>query len=176
MKVTVCELPHEPGPLATAWAALCKHVAKTGAELVLLPEFAFVEPLWERDYFDVQRWDEGVSRSNAWSQRLAGLGAAHVVSTRPTTVGRRHFNEGFMWSSGAGPVPLRSKWFLPDEPGGWEARWFVRGHREFPRFTASRMSFGLTSARNCGHSRPTRRTPRWGSMPSSARVRRVRPR
>ena len=143
MKVTVCELPHEPSPLAAAWAGLCEHVTKNDSELVLLPEFAFVEPLWEQDYFDAARWDEGVARSNAWAPRLCELGATHVVSTRPATVGRRHFNEGFIWSSGSGLVPLRSKWFLPDEPGGWEARWFVRGHREFPRFTASRMSFGL---------------------------------
>jgi N-carbamoylputrescine amidase len=143
VKVTVCELPHEPAPLAQSWTRLREHVAEHGSELVLLPEFAFVEPLWERDYFDPARWDEGVARSEAWSQRLCELGAAHVVSTRPATVGRRHFNEGFLWSAGAHLVPLRSKWFLPDEPGGWEARWFVRGHREFPRFTASRMSFGL---------------------------------
>jgi N-carbamoylputrescine amidase len=143
MRVTVCELPHEAGTLATAWTALREHVAKHHSELVLLPEFAFVEPLWERDFFDAARWDEGVGRSNAWAERLSELGVAHVVGTRPATVGRRHFNEGFIWSNGPGLVPLRSKWFLPDEPGGWEARWFVRGHREFPRFTASRMSFGL---------------------------------
>jgi N-carbamoylputrescine amidase len=143
MKVTVCELPHDPGPLAAAWKSLCEHTAANRSEFVLLPEFAFVEPLWEQDYFDVARWDDAVARSDAWARRLVELGVPHVVSTRPATVGRRHFNEGFIWSSGPGAVPLRSKWFLPDEPGGWEARWFVRGQREFPRFTASRLSFGL---------------------------------
>jgi N-carbamoylputrescine amidase len=48
-----------------------------------------------------------------------------------------------MWSARGGAVPLRSKWFLPNEAGGWEGRWFVRGHREFPRFTAGKLSFGL---------------------------------
>jgi N-carbamoylputrescine amidase len=143
VRVTVCELPHESAPLAAAWASLCNHVANHGSELVLLPEFAFVEPLWEQDSFEVARWDESVARSNAWLPRLGELGATHVVSTRPAAVGRRHFNEGYLWSGETGAVPLRSKWFLPDEPGGWEARWFMRGHREFPRFTASRMSFGL---------------------------------
>ena len=42
-----------------------------------------------------------------------------------------------------GVTPLRSKFFLPDEPGGWEANWFDRGDREFPAFQTGALSFGL---------------------------------
>ena len=47
MRVTVCELPHEPRALAAAWAALCEHTSRQSSELVLLPEFAMVDPVWE---------------------------------------------------------------------------------------------------------------------------------
>jgi hypothetical protein len=42
MRVTVCELPHEPNALDAAWAALCEHTLRNKSELVLLPEFAMV--------------------------------------------------------------------------------------------------------------------------------------
>jgi len=143
VKVTVCELPHEAGPLADAWARLCDHTTEHGSDFVLLPEFAFIEPLWERDRFDARQWEDGVALANVWTARLDELHVAYVVSTRPSAAGRRCFNEGFIWTRGAGSAPLRRKYFLPDEAGGWETRWFARGDREFPRFTAGRISFAL---------------------------------
>lgn len=143
MRVTVCELPHRPEPLAAAWAALRRHTARHRPELVLLPEFAFVEPFWESRRFDLLRWNAGVAACDRWLARLPELAATRVVGTRPVTRGGRHFNEGFLWSARQGLVPLRRKYFLPAEPGGWEARWFARGDRRFPPFMAGKMSFGL---------------------------------
>ena len=143
MKITVCELPHQSAPLASAWMALGRHTALHRPELVVLPELAFVEPFWESERLDQARWAAGVAACNQWLARLPELAAAHVVGTRPVTVGEKHFNEGFIWSADQGLVPLRRKYFLPDEPGGWEANWFSRGDREFPPFTAGAMSFGL---------------------------------
>ena len=143
MRVTVCELPHQPKHLAASWATLCEHTALHHSELVLLPEFAFVEPFWQSENFDAARWAAGVATCDDWLRRLPQLNAAHVVGTRPITVAGQRFNEGFIWSREEGLVPLRRKYFLPDESGGWEARWFARGDREFPKFTAGRLSFGL---------------------------------
>ena len=52
MRVTVCELPHETAALAVAWVGLCEHVAAHRSQLVLLPEFAMVQPVWEAERFD----------------------------------------------------------------------------------------------------------------------------
>ena len=49
MRVTVCELPHEPAALEHAWEALCAHTSRQASELVLVPEFALVDPVWEAD-------------------------------------------------------------------------------------------------------------------------------
>jgi N-carbamoylputrescine amidase len=143
VRVTVCELPHQRERLAAAWAALCEHTARHRSELVLLPEFAFVEPVWESESFEAARWDAAVAACGEWLHRLPELQATYVVGARPVTVADQPFNEGFLWSSGGTVVPLRRKYFLPDEPGGWETRWFARGDREFPRFTAGNLSFGL---------------------------------
>lgn len=144
MRVTVCELPHEPGALAQAWAGLCRHASRHRSELVLLPEFAFVEPVWEGDDFEPGRWADAVAASDAWLERLAELRATFVVGSRPVSIAGRPFNQGYLWSRTGGLTPLRSKFHLPDEPGGREARWFDRGDPGFPAFHADSLSFGLS--------------------------------
>ena len=143
MRITVCELPHETGALAAAWGDLCRHTSRHRSELVLLPEFAMVEPVWEADVFDADRWDAALSQSDRWLARLPELHAAHVVGTRPATIDGRPFNQGYLWSAAGGFAPLRRKLYLPSEPGGWEARWFDRGDPAFPAFQAGTLSFGL---------------------------------
>ena len=142
MRITVCELPHEPGALRTAWAALGEHTAQARSEFVLLPEFGMVEPLWEIERFDAARWRGAELLGEHWLARLPGLKAASVVGTRPVTIEGRRYNQGFV-ASADGVTPLRRKYFMPDEPGGWEARWFDRGDAAFPVHCAGGLSFGL---------------------------------
>jgi N-carbamoylputrescine amidase len=143
LRVTVCELPHEPRALADAWVGLCRHTARHKSELLLLPEFAFVAPVWEAEAFDSALWAAVEARSDARLERLGELNAASVVGTRPVTIDGRPFNEGYIWSRAGGLLPLRRKFYLPAEPGGWEARWFDRGDPTFPAFHAGALSFGL---------------------------------
>ena len=116
MRVTICELPHEPSALAAGWAALCRHTIECDAELVLLPEFSMLEPVWEEECFDAERWAAAQALGDDWRERLPELCASHVVGTRPATIGGRPFNQGYGWSAEGGIVPLRRKYFLPNEP------------------------------------------------------------
>lgn len=143
MRVTVCELPHENDALTAAWAALCEHTAAHESELVLLPEFAMVEPVWESERFDAARWSAIESLSDIRLRRLPELGAEYVVGTRPARLNGRCLNQAYLWSPATGVQPLRSKYFMPEEPGSWEATWFQRGDREFPVFHAGSLSFGV---------------------------------
>jgi predicted amidohydrolase len=143
MRVTVCELPHEPQALAAAWAGLCHHTSRHRSELVLLPEFALVEPVWEEPVVDQARWAATLARSDTQLTRLPELHAEYVVGTRPASAAGRRFNEGYLWSTSGGLTPLRRKFFLPDEPGSWETRWFDRGDPDFPAFHAGELTFGL---------------------------------
>lgn len=143
MRVTVCELPHEQAALRDAWAALCEHTSRESSEFVLLPEFAMVEPVWESEHFDVARWNAVETLCGRWLSRLPELHASYAVGTRPVTIEGRRFNQGYMTSTANGVTPLRSKFFLPDEPGGWEARWFDKGNGDFSSYRAGALSFGL---------------------------------
>lgn len=143
MRVTVCELPHEPTALRLAWAALRQHTSRNASELVLLPEFAMAEPVWEAEQFDITAWRAAEARCESWLARLPELHAPYVVGTRPVTIKGQRFNQGYLASPGDGVVPLRRKYFLPNQPGGWEAHWFDRGDAGLPPFRAGALSFGL---------------------------------
>ena len=86
MRITVCELPHQLEQLAASFAALCEHASNHRSELVLLPEFAFVEPVWEAEHFDSSRWAAAVALSDGWIGRLSELHAPYVIGARPVTV------------------------------------------------------------------------------------------
>jgi N-carbamoylputrescine amidase len=143
VRVTVCELPHDLDPLERAWSALCAHTSQQGSHLVVLPEVPFSGPLWISEEFDPGVWLEAEAAHARWLPRLSELGATWVIGTRPVRVGPDRFNEGFLWSTASGLIRLRRKYFLPNEPDGWEARWFARGDAEFPRYEAGELSFGL---------------------------------
>ncbi|HEX7937908.1 MAG TPA: carbon-nitrogen hydrolase family protein [Gemmatimonadaceae bacterium] len=142
MRVTICELPHEPAALYQAWGELCRHTASHQSQFVVLPEFAMVESFWESPRFDPARWKSVETLGERWLSRLPELGAEHVVSTRALTDGEGRFNQGFV-ASALGVVPLRRKFYLPSGPGGWEARWYDKGDASFPAFRAGGMTFGL---------------------------------
>jgi N-carbamoylputrescine amidase len=143
MRVTVCELPHEPAALAAAWLALREHTSRQASELVLLPELATVEPMWESERFDLARWSTAEALCDTWLMRLPELRPAHVVGTRPITIEGRLYNQGYFASAAGKVAPLRRKYFLPDQPGGWEAHWFDKGDADFPAYVAGALSFGL---------------------------------
>lgn len=143
IRVTVCELPHQPAALNPAWENLCRHTVQRTPDLVLLPELAMVEPVWECEQFDLARWADIEALSGEWMQRLQELRARFVVGTRPVSAFGARYNEGFIWSSDHGAVPLRRKFFLPDETSYWEARWFEKGDALFPPFQAGGLTFGL---------------------------------
>ena len=143
MRVTACELPHESAQLDDAWDRLCEHTERHATELVLLPELAMVEPVWEWERFDSARWAAIRALSECWLERLGELNATYVVGTRPVSDARGRFNEGFLWCAEFGVRALRRKCYLPDEARYWETQWFDRGDALFPRFQAGALSFGL---------------------------------
>jgi N-carbamoylputrescine amidase len=143
MRVTVCELPHRTHGLASAWAALTAHTIANASQLVLLPEFAMAEPVWEFEHFDPIRWTAVETLHDVQLRRLPELRAEYVVGTRPVRADGRRLNQAYLWSAPGGVQPLRSKYFLPQEPGTWESTWFDQGDPSFPVFHAGAVSFGV---------------------------------
>ena len=132
MNVAVCQLDNRAGHRAEAMAALAEHVARTAAELVVLPELPFSPWLAADPVPDAERWQRSVDEHEAGVARLGELGAGAVISTRPVVAaGGSRRNQAFRWTAGSGAVRIRDKYYLPDEPGFWEVSWYDRGERCF---------------------------------------------
>jgi N-carbamoylputrescine amidase len=131
MKITVCELPNEPGQLVTAWDRLVEHVGVRESDFVLLPEMPFYRWLAHNKTVDSRQWEAAVRAHHEWIPKLAELGGATVVSSRPAIDDGAHRNVGFIWEPDTGAVDVHAKYYLPNEEGFWEASWYERGDGRF---------------------------------------------
>lgn len=143
MRVTVCELPHDPSPRDEAWARLVDHCREDGSDLVVLPEMPFSVWLAATKEVEPERWDEAVATHDTWLERLGELGAPIVIGARPVVVDGSRRNEGFVWEDGT-YTATHHKYYLPDEDGYWEATWYDRGPApEYPAVELEAVTAGV---------------------------------
>jgi len=143
MKVTVCELPNEPADLNNAWRGLVEHVSGKASEVVLLPEMPFHRWLAHTRQGRGEDWLEAVRAHEQWLPRLGDLGAALVAGTRPVASTDRRYNAAYVREPGERERIVHSKYYLPDEPGFWEASWYHRGDGGFEVVDTSRGRAGF---------------------------------
>jgi N-carbamoylputrescine amidase len=143
MRITVCELPNEPDLLERAWQGLVEHSQSKRSEVVLLPEMPFYGWLAQTNEVREDRWDEAVRSHENRILKLKELAPAMVISTRPIINQARRENMGFVWTLEKGIFDVHSKYYLPDEEGFWEAKWYSRGSGEFISMDTPRCKIGL---------------------------------
>lgn len=143
MKVTVCELPNESATLERAWIQLVEHVQSNTSEFVLLPEMPFYPWLAHNREVDAAQWDRAARAHEAWISRLGELAPATAASTRPAISDGKRQNTGYIWEPGKGVTTVHTKYYLPDEPGFWEASWYERGDGDFSLEETSKGRVGF---------------------------------
>jgi N-carbamoylputrescine amidase len=131
MKVAVCEVEPDMAPDSPAWRVLAARAAAARPDVVLLSEMPFGPWIAAGERFDPAAFDESCRLHDQGLARLHELGAPVVFGTRPRLHEGRRINEAFAWTSEAGPHPVHSKQYFPDEEGYYEARWFEAGPRHF---------------------------------------------
>lgn len=136
VRVTVCEFPDENPYKEPAWAALADFLRQSPSDVVVLPEMPFCA--WEiftTRTIDPTVWDNALTAHDVMIDRFRELKAGVVLSSRPVERNGQRLNEGFFWTPERGYRGIRTKYYLPDEPDGWEATWFARGDRSFAAIT-----------------------------------------
>ena len=146
MKVTVCELSDNADAFAHDWERLVAHVQAHRSDLVLLPEMPFYPWFaWKPD-FEMSVWQDAVAAHDQWQERLADLEPAVVLGTRPVNRADQRLNEGFCWTKTDRYQAAHHKYYLPNEPGFWEANWYSRGDG---RFSPTRCGEALVGFEIC---------------------------
>ncbi len=143
MRITVCEMPDAPEDFEGAWKRLAAHAERQDSDLVLLPEMPFYYWFASSPKFDSGRWEEAVKAHKAWKKRLAELGTPVVIGSAPVEKEGRRVNEGFLWTKKGGARGIHLKYYLPNEPGFYEASWYSRGQKEFAPFEVKGWKSGL---------------------------------
>ena len=143
MKVTVCELNAHPQHLEGEWQRLIDHVKTNGTDLVLLPEMPFSPWFGISASFDQVVWRSAVDAHERWLERLEELFPAIVLGSRPVDRNGIRLNEGFRWDREAGYTKVHDKYYLPDEPGFWEASWYSRGDGGFDPVLCASAKIGF---------------------------------
>lgn len=141
MKITVCQLHDDPVRFENEWQLLAAHVKANQSDLVLLPEMPFSPWLSETQSVDVEAWNQAVVLHDQWMERLPELGARFILGSRPVNQGDRRLNLGFVWDGNF--WGFHAKYYLPNEPGFWEATWYDRGVKEFPVLQCGDLRVGF---------------------------------
>jgi hypothetical protein len=121
MILTVCELPDDRPAFEDCWARLGEHIRKAGGGTVVLPGMPFSRWFADAAPVDAARWSKAVAEHDGWEQRLAELGAALVLGSRPIDFGNERYDEGFAWDPEFGIRSIHargSQEFMPLEVGG----------------------------------------------------------
>ena len=144
MKVTVCQLDDRPKKLVKDWEFLVNHVQKSHSDLVLLPEMPFYPWFATRRDYNADIWEASISTHDRWMRKLSELAPALVLGSRPVNLGGKRHNQGFVWEEGNGYQAAHLKYYLPDEPGYWEASWYERGDGHFSAYQSQKGSIGFS--------------------------------
>ena len=129
MRVTVTQLPDDLDE--TTWSSLARHVSTNATDLLLVGELCFSPWLAIRRDANDEKWSASVAGHDRWISRLGELGVETIAGSRPIVDTGVPHNEAYVWTADAGAQPDHRKYYLPDEPGFWEATWYRRGDGEF---------------------------------------------
>jgi N-carbamoylputrescine amidase len=105
---------------------LVEHVKREKSDLVLLPEMPFYPWVGYTDQVDPAQWQAAVDAHEEWLSRFGALGAKVVLGTRPVLDAGTPHNDAYAWQPGDGAQFAHRKYYLPNEPGFWEATWYRR--------------------------------------------------
>mgnify|MGYP001817725626 CR=1 FL=1 len=144
MKVTVCQLDNRAAERESMLAQLARHIASEQSQLLVLPEMCFADWLAADAEPDRARWLAAIKSHADHIRDLDRLGAQAVIASRPVVTdddSRR--NQAYLWTPQPRVQPIHEKYYLPDEPGYWEASWYDRGPPEFELCEALGLRIGV---------------------------------
>jgi len=141
----VCELPDETARRDAAWTDLVRYLRASPTDVVVLPEMPFCDwEMFRKRTVDLAAWRSALAAHDTMVARLGELlHTGTVLASRPVELRGKRLNQAFAWTRDGGYRGARAKYYLPDEPDGWEASWFDRGDREFPPESAGSVKVGF---------------------------------
>ena len=146
MKVTVVQLPEDQRYFEEAIMALAEHVQAKKSQFLLLPEMPFHSWVAYDKPAQPAIWQAAVDAHTEWLSRLPSFGVDIIAGSKPVLENGSAYNDAFIFSA-EGEQFLHRKYYLPDEPGFWEASWYERAAS--PSFKAQKAGQTKVGAMIC---------------------------
>jgi len=144
MQITVCEFPNEASRHEAAWTELVRFLQSRPTDVVVLPEMPFCDwRMFMTKTIDLAVWEAALAAHDATIARFAALQTTLVLASRPVQIHGKRLNQAFCWTRDGGYRGAHAKYYLPDEPDGWEATWFAQGDRQFAPITVGPLTVGF---------------------------------
>ena len=164
MKITVCEFPDEASRKDAAWTDLVRFLQTSPTEVVVLPEMPFCDwKIFMTKTIDPAVWQTALAVHDAMLARFADLQTAMILASRPVDLQGKRLNQAFCWTRDTGYQGTHSKYYLPDEPDGWEATWFAQGDRHFTPLVVGALTVGFQLCTELLFTEPAREIGRGGA-------------
>ncbi len=144
MKVTVVQLSNDPKKLEVEMQQLSEHIKEQQSEFLLLPEMTFAPWLANTASSSAEQWQQAMDLHQQWVNRLGTLAMPATISTRPVVnqAGSRR-NQAYLWQAHTGAQKIHDKYYLPNEPGYWEASWYDMGDPVFDTARLGEVRIGV---------------------------------
>jgi N-carbamoylputrescine amidase len=144
MKIMVCQFPNEATRHEAAWTDLVCFLQTRPTDVVVLPEMPFCDwQMFMTRTIDPAVWGAALAVHDAMLARFIELQTPLVLGSRPVEVQGKRLNQAFCWTREGGYRGAHTKYYLPDEPDGWEATWFAQGDREFAPMAVGPLTVGF---------------------------------
>ncbi|MHC4955180.1 MAG: carbon-nitrogen hydrolase family protein [Planctomycetota bacterium] len=142
MKAAFVELPDCLEPTSESWARFADAVRAAAPDLLVMNEMPFGPWISEEPDFDEAAAEASIEAHHAGLTALEALGVPYVVGSQPVRAEGGYLNEGFLLDRGAYRT-AHHKYYLPEEPGFFEASWFGRRTRRFEPVRAGGLAIGF---------------------------------
>jgi N-carbamoylputrescine amidase len=164
MLITVCEFPNEASRHEAAWTDLVRFLQTRPTDVVVLPEMPFCDwQIFMTKTIDAAVWEAALAVHDAMIAQFGALQTRLVLGSRPVQIRGKRLNEAFCWTRDTGYVGAHAKYYLPDEPDGWEATWFAKGDLQFAPIAVGPLTVGFQLCTELLFTEPAREIGRHGA-------------
>ena len=143
MKATVCELPNNWTDSDKYWNLLIQHLEQEQSDLLVLPEMPFFKWVARDSNVNQDLWVQSVKAHDAWINRLNELPVELIIASKPAIENNQYLNKGFIFTHDKRIIFVHDKYYLPDEPGYYEASWYEKGNGVFDIINISGLKIGF---------------------------------
>lgn len=142
MRVAFVEWPEALEADSAEWVGVADRVVAARPDILITNELPFGDWIAEQPAFDAERSRQSIDAHTEGLEALAKLGIPAILSSRPVPAEGLLANEAVAIENGV-VRPLHRKTYFPEEPGWYEASWYVPGRDGFVAGTVGGLTTGV---------------------------------